>query len=264
LRDSVSELPRTSNVPAGPRETKHIDLYNPSIGAQLRLLPQLRLRGNLGRYQRAPTFVELFGNRGIVRGNPDLDPEEALNRDVGLVLEVEQLGWVSAVHAEYAYFNNDVDDVIVLVQVSQDTFRPRNVGKARIRGHEVTLRATLLDHLSLSLNYTNQDPEIRSGSQKGNQLPGRPTDELYLRTELFNRFGRLFYEFNLVGGNFVGEANLNRVPTRNVHTLGITSSIPSWLTIGFEARNVTDDQISDVLDFPLPGLSFFGTVRAKL
>jgi iron complex outermembrane receptor protein len=264
LRDSVSELPRTSNVPAGSRETKHTDLWNPSIGAQLRLLPQLRLRGNLGRFQRAPTFLELFGNSGVVRGNPDLDPEEALNRDVGLVLEIDALGWLSDLYAEYVYFNNDIDDVIVLVQVSQDAFRPRNVGKARIRGHEATLRTVFLNHLSLSLNYTNQDPEIRSGSQKGNRLPGRPADELYLRTELFNRFGELFYEFNLVGGNFVGEANLNRVPTRRIHTVGITTSIPSWLAIGFEARNVTDDQISDVLDFPLPGLSFFGTVRAKL
>lgn len=264
LLDSVSELPRTSTVPAGPRETKHLDLYNPAIGAQVVLLPQVRLRGNLGRYQRAPTFLELFGNRGIVRGNPDLDPEEAINRDVGLVVDVDRIAWLRDVHLEYAYFNNDIDDVIVLVQVSQDAFRPRNLGKARIRGHEVTLRTTLLDHLSLSLNYTNQDPEIRSGSQKGNQLPGRPADELYLRTELFNRLGRLFYEFNLVGGNFVGEANLHRVPTRKIHTLGITSSTPSWLTVGFEARNVTDDQISDVLDFPLPGLSFFATVRARL
>jgi hypothetical protein len=120
-----------------------------------------------------------------------------------------------------------------------------------------------LDHLAVSLNYTKQDPEIRSGAQKGNKLPGRPGDEFYLRTELFNQFGRLFYEFNLVGGNYVGEANLERVPTRRVHTIGFTTSIPSWLTVGFEARNITNNQISDVLDFPLPGLSFFGTVGAK-
>lgn len=264
LRDSVSELPRVSSVAPGPRETKDTDLWSPSVGAQLRLLPQLRLRGNVGRFQRAPTFLELFGNSGVVRGNPDLDPEKALNRDIGLVAEVDRLGWLSDIYVEYAYFNNDIDDVIVLVQVSQDTFRPRNVGKARIRGHEFTLRTVFLDHFRLSLNYTNQDAEIRSGSQKGNQLPGRPGDELYLRTEVFNRFGTLFYEFNLVGENFVGEANLSHVPTRKVHTLGITSSIPSWLTIGFEARNVTDDQISDVLGFPLPGLSFFGTVRVNL
>jgi iron complex outermembrane receptor protein len=263
LRDSTSELPRTSAVPAGSRETTHTNLWNSSVGAQVRLLPELRLRGNIGRFQRAPTFVELFGNSGVVRGNPDLDPEKAINGDVGLVAEVDELGWLSDLYAEYVYFNNDIDDVIVLVQVSQDAFRPRNVGKSRIRGHEITFRTVGLDHLAVSLNYTKQDPEIRSGAQKGNKLPGRPGDEFYLRTELFNQFGRLFYEFNLVGGNYVGEANLERVPTRRVHTIGFTTSIPSWLTVGFEARNITNNQISDVLDFPLPGLSFFGTVGAK-
>ncbi len=264
LRDDVSATFDIANRPSAQRERHATDLWSPSIGAQIYVSPWLTLRGNVGRFQRAPNFSELFGSRGSVRGNPDLHAEDGIMRDVGFAATPEGDRRLK-LRLEYAYFNNDVDDIIVMIQTSPNFFTPRNVGGARIRGHEVALRTTLLGRVALDLNYTHQDAENRSASPnfRGRQLPGRPADEVYARTQLFAAQGELYYEFNLVSGNFTGERNLNRIPTRDVHTLGAVARVFDRLTLSVEARNLTDNQISDVGGFPLPGRSYFGTVKFR-
>ena len=51
------------------------------------------------------------------------------------------------------------------------------------------------------------------------------------------------------------------MPSRDVHSLGCSWQVLPPLTLSFEARNITDNQVSDVGGFPLPGRSFFGSVR---
>src|SRR5262249_14753435 len=150
------------------------------------------------RFQRAPNFSELFGNAGSVVGNGALRPESSLNRDVGAVATGAMWPFDS-VRGEYAYFNNDVDDVIVFVETGTRTFRPVNVSAARIRGHEVSVDAVAAGHLRIDTNYTHQNAENRGTlfgtTYRGNQLPGTPNDELYSRLEIFGEPGKLFYEF---------------------------------------------------------------------
>ena len=37
-----------------------------------------------------------------------------------------------------------------------------------------------------------------------------------------------------------------------------------WLSIQFEAANITNADIRDLGDFPLPGLTLFGSVKVTL
>ena len=97
----------------------------------------------------------------------------------------------------------------------------------------------------------------------GKQLPERPADELYTRVELFSERGRAYYEFNFVSGNFLDQINFDLVPSRGVHTIGAAYRIVEPVTMSVEARNLTDNRISDVAGFPLPGRAFFGTVAVK-
>ena len=263
LVDDISATFNLAGQPSGPSEQNDHDLWSASLGTQVEVVPWFLLKGNIGRFERAPNFSELFGNRGNVRGTPNLDPETAFNRDLGFVVRHAAFGWARDLGLEYAYFDNEIDDTIALVQVSPNVFRARNIGAAHIRGNEVAARGTFADRLRLTANYTNQDPENRSNPYKGNRLPGRSEHELYTRAELLDRLGSFYYEFSYLSGNFTGEANLDEISARDTHTLGITARPTSWLTVGFEARNITDNQISDVGGFPLPGRSFFGTVQAK-
>src|SRR5262249_55817875 len=144
---------------------------------------------------------------------------------------------------------------------------PVNVSGARIRGHELTLQGGFARHLEVDLNYTHQDPENRSrlagGHYLGKQLPGRPADELYARLQVFNTLGKLYYEFNQVSGTFLDQVNFEQVPSRDTHTLGAAWHAAERLTVSFEARNLTDNQITDFFGFPLPGRAYFGTVTLK-
>lgn len=266
LDDDVTASFSPAGMPMGRQTVSH-DLWSGSIGAQVLPTEWLILKGNLGRYQRAPNFSELFGNSAGVSGNPELNSETAINRDIGFILAPDPFPWSTNVLVEYAYFNNDIDDLISLVQTSATTARPLNIGGARIRGHEVVFNLDLLDHVSFDLNFTHQDTEDRSSEVDfvGEQLPFRPADELYTRVELYDDLGRLYYEFNYIGSNYLRRKNLSRsrVDERDIHTAGIAIPALDWLTLRLEARNLTDNQITDVANYPLPGRSFFGSVAAE-
>ncbi|GBD26357.1 Vitamin B12 transporter BtuB [bacterium HR30] len=239
-------------------------LWGPSIGAEWWIVRGVALRGNIGRYERAPNFTEMFGNTGTVIGNPELVPERAWNRDVGLRAEHMFAGADLSVRAEYAYFHNDVERLIVFVQRSAAIFKPENIGRARLRGHELGARLQWRSRWLLDGNYTWQEPENRSfalgGIYRGKRLPGRPQQEAYLRLGTSIHSVHPYYEFNFVSGNYLDQANFDRVPSRAIHTIGLRYAWSEALEFGAQLRNLTDNQIADVGGFPLPGRSIFATV----
>ncbi len=262
LHDDFSAVD-TANIPNSGAQTSDSDLWSPSIGTEARVASWLRVRGNIGRFQRAPNFSELFGNAGSVLGRATLDPETGINRDVGFIVTWPDWRWFDAGRLEYAYFHNNISDLIAFEQVSPKYFRPDNVGNARIVGHELSASAAAFDHLGVDLNYTHQDSENRSvDSPEGNQLPLRPADELFVRPRLSNDWGSLYYEYTYIGENPTDEDNFLIVPHRSIHTLGCTVQPLPWLSVRFEAANLADADLRDLGDFPLPGLSFFGGVKA--
>lgn len=267
LEDDVTGSFTPAGMPLG-RDRITRDLWGAGVGAQGLLSTWLTIKGNIGRYQRAPSFSELFGNTAGVIGNPDLDPETALNRDVGFIATPDMLPSWADVRFEYGYFNNDVDDLITLVFTNFPFARAQNVGAARLRGHELVFSTHLYDFVAFDLNYTHQDAEDRGKDvlRRGKQLPFRPEDELYTRIELDADLGEIYYEFNFIGSNRLTGAGLfanDRVDQRSIHTAGLALNATDWLVLRFDGRNLSDNQIEDVAHYPLPGRSFFGSATAK-
>ena len=265
IRDSFSGSD-VAGRPTGASETKSRNLFAPSLGLILWLQDWLSVRGNIGRFERVPNFTELFGNTGTVTPNPDLKPEKAINRDIGFLLATADAPWLDDLRLEYAYFNNDIDNLIAFRQVRANLFEARNFDDARIRGHEVSSDVAFLDHVRVTANYTHQDAVnlSRAPSEYGKQIPVLPRDELYARAELHDERRALYYEYALVGESFTGASNLRRIGTRDTHTLGATWQVLDWLGFGFEAHNVTANEVRDLFDFPLPGRVFLGTIRVDL
>jgi outer membrane cobalamin receptor len=264
VRDELSEADNLGR-PEGGTNGKNYDLFNPSIGAAVRVQDWLTIRGNIGRFERVPNFSELFGNTGTVRPNPDLDPETAINRDIGFVLSTDEIPYLDRLHLEYVYFNNDIDDLISFRQIRADLFEARNFDDARIRGHEVSFDLVAAGHLGVTVNYTNQDATnlSRAPSEYGKQLPLTPNDELFMRSEIFDEERRLYYEYNFIGDSYTGPSNLRRIDSRDLHTLGVAWQPLDWLGLSFETRNLTDSDVRDLFDFPLPGRTFLGKVSTK-
>jgi vitamin B12 transporter len=256
--------PRLPPSPHG-RIARH--QHTPSIGVRWNPHSTITVKGNIGRYYRLPTFLELFGNLGTVTGEADLEPEVGLNRDIGVVLNVLRMGPVHSIYAEVVYLDNEVDNLILFFPNSQFTVKPTNIGKAEIKGWEFSLAALVGRRLQVCGNYTRLDTKDTSAIPyyRGNELPARPRDDVNVSLTLLAARWKLTYEIHYVGANYLDRANLRVVAARDIHNLVFKLETPvEGLSVTIEGRNFTDNQTSDVSGFPLPGRTLFSTVGYKL
>ncbi|HNV02119.1 MAG TPA: TonB-dependent receptor [Vicinamibacterales bacterium] len=107
----------------------------------------LALTGQIGTGFRDPTVSDRYyrgpTGRGFITGNPDLDPERSIQLDAGL-------RYTSArVRAGLSAFQYRINDLIERYSTSTDYFFFRNRGRARVRGVEAELHASLPGGLEL-------------------------------------------------------------------------------------------------------------------
>ena len=167
----------------------HESQWLPRLGVGFDLRPGVRLKGNVERSYRLPTFTELYFDQGPVRGNPDLLPEIALNADIGLELALARWGpWLTDARLEAAAFINDLRNSIVFQARDAFVIEATNTGPARIVGVELAGSLRLFDWLDLAGNWTwldtsVEDPPSRGGVRSaGRVLPGRPESQWFIRT----------------------------------------------------------------------------------
>jgi iron complex outermembrane receptor protein len=251
---------------------EHEGSVDPRLGVRVEPVAGVTFKGNIGTYFRPPNFGELFGDDGFSTANAALEPENGVNRDVGVLLRPRVPQPLHDVTLEYAYFNNDVDDMIVFIPSGNRIPRPQNVGSARIRGHEVRLEAAGPGGTSLSANYTHQDAENRTPFPDvvGKQIPSLPRDEGYARLAMDRTRWSIAYEAQARSAVFLDQTNLlERSPSHAVHSVelrlrpwrgGDRSRALDGLEIALEMENLGDEQVSDVYGFPVPGRAFYVTL----
>ena len=247
--------------------------WSPHAGFRWHISDALTMKGNWGKYTRLPTFLELFGNLGSVTGNSGLMPESGENKDIGFVYSVGSLSFLSGIYLEAAYLDNSVENLILFFPNSQYTSKPSNIGKARIRGLELSFSASFKGSLRLSGNYTHLDAHDTGPIPyyNGNRLASTPSDEAYVGVELpgiatgfENVKAKLNYEAHFIGANYLDRANMKEVDARTIQNVSVTiGSSSSGISFTLEAKNITNNTISDVSGFPLPGRSFYATCTIK-
>lgn len=144
---------------------------SPSVGATRPLGRRLRLRANIARGFRAPSFKELawsFANLGagyVIQGSADLLPESSWSASGGVE-------WTpaSAVVASAELYSNEIDDLIELALAGHtpagfSIYSPRNLSSVAVQGFEVALR-TITGAGAFSAGYAYLDAHSRdSGTQ---------------------------------------------------------------------------------------------------
>lgn len=236
----------------------------PRIGAIATLLPWLRVKGNVERSYRVPNFDELyFPDRGYLRGNPALQPEEALNMDIGLELGAQQLGPFDDLSFEGAFFHNDVRESIVFLLVSPSLVEPRNTGEATLEGVELSGSFRAFEWLAFSATWTHLDATLDA---TGAALPGRADDEASFRVELAppSRVVRLLGQAQLTSEIPVSDSGNTILPDREVFDAALTLDLAQLdlvaarvpvesLLVTFEVKNIGDVAVRDAQFFPQPG-----------
>jgi iron complex outermembrane receptor protein len=231
------------------------------IGMLARLNEALALRANAGSFLRIPDLQELYGDRGSVTGNPGLLPERGVNLDLGLTATTTRAhGWLRQGHVEGVLFETRADNLIVYEAVSPSTVQARNSGEALIRGVELS-GSLVAGRFNGSLSVVHQRAVNESDTPyRGNDLVGRPRDELNAGAGLAIGRGRAAWEFTYVGANYVDKPNTEdgRLPARYLHDLSYRLPLAYRIEATFAVHNLFDDRTVDVARFPLPGRSFEG------
>ncbi len=128
---------------------------------------------------RFPTMMERFSSRfGGAISNPYLDPERALNLEIGVSDTI-----FSKIHVEVNLFHNTIDDSIQSVAILYNGSwydQYQNVGEATYKGIEVALSTMLTDELEVGGNYTYLDADIDNPEDPDDQLIGAPRHKIFV------------------------------------------------------------------------------------
>lgn len=254
-------------LPPTPQGKVRHSEQTPHLGFRWHAAPYMTIKGNWGRYYRLPTFLELFGNLGSVTGSPDLEPERGMNRDIGLILSAKKLWILRQLFVEAVYLHNDVENLILFFPNSQYTSRPENIGSASIRGCEILTSCTIGGLISLSGSYSYLDGRDTSPIPyyHGNRLVGRPVHASTFEIAWTGKRWTAAYELHYIGSNYLDQANMKEVPSREIHGLSLhLGTLWHRFSLTLEGRNLGGNQLSDVNGFPLPGRSFYSTLNVQM
>ena len=145
----------------------------PRLGFMVQTSPWSKLRFNLGRAYRLPSFDELYLASEFVRGDPDLKSEQAVQADLGL--ELQPLPYLLF---ELGLFHTEYERVILFAPASALYYQAVNIEGAITQGAEITGLVQFerpwvwLDSLALRLIYSYTQAHFIEPPQ--DPLPGKP------------------------------------------------------------------------------------------
>ncbi|MEE2962414.1 MAG: TonB-dependent receptor [Myxococcota bacterium] len=238
------------------------------LGALFTPLQSLGLKLNLSHGLRNPSLFELYGNTGGVLGNPTLRPEEGLNLDFGAETD-HLLGTNTHLKTSAFLFARWVHDLIQFTQNAQNVAIAKNIESAQIYGLEGAITLDTLNLLrfqtALTILQTKNTTPIQF--QQNRKLPQRPGFTNFSRIEIYHHFQKPIQEVSInteieyFHHSFLDYANLVKKPGRTWLAVNAHAHFADDWDLGFQLRNILDNQNQDLVGFPLPGRNFMVTLR---
>jgi iron complex outermembrane receptor protein len=256
------------HVPAAPRrDAVRASHWSGKLGVARSLGGGWSLRASAGRYVRIPSLVELFGDRGLVVGNPNLMPESGDKVELGVESAPASGRRGRSWQLSLVAFGSWTDDLILFVPTGLGTVKAQNIAASRILGLEAQASWRVSPGLRVEASGTWQRPrDVSGGFAHDRQLVGVPERMGYLGVRWRPGRWRIDYDLTYVGEN--GSDRLDtqwlRLPARVMHDVSVGREIGDGVTVGIEVRNLLDQQARDVLRFPLPGRMVLARIGWRL
>lgn len=226
-----------------------------------------KFKASFGTGFKSPTIGELFFTNALFRivGNPNLSPEFARTRDVG----VEQSLWRGMASASVTYFESDIFDLIQNKGIVGGFLQPQNVGRADTHGIEVTGSVRPFEGLSIKASYTWL---VAQDKATGSELLRRPKhsasvnvnyappqlDKLNLNLGVTYRGTSRDLSFANFPARTVG------LPSALVLNFAASYAVTEEITVFGRVENLTDAKYQTVFGAGTPGRTFFAGVKANL
>ncbi|MEM6263387.1 MAG: TonB-dependent receptor [Bacteroidota bacterium] len=246
--------------------------YNTAIKWQFH--KKMFLRASYEDALRIPTQTEIFGDLQTIVPNFSLQPERSQNFNAGLKADLSDL-----IKINLNYFIRSQRNLILLQILDVESARFINQNRVYSSGVELALTGELTKHLSFVWNITHFDIEIRAINQlQDDFLIGKPVPNIptffsnlgltYTLEDIFRQDNTL--QFNL-DGQFVDEFSFiqegrvrnddNWIPTQYAIDAGLTFQLKEKISFNFQANNLLDAALFDVISVPKPGRNFAVKVR---
>ena len=227
------------------------------------------LHASISSRTRFPNMFERFSTRfDTALPNPDLDPERAVNFEIGGETEL-----TDALRASGAVFYSDIKDAIQSVDVGTDPItnkkigQNQNVGDGRYYGFELKADWDITDEVTVGGNYTYLRREINDPARPTLRSTGVPEHLLYAYatwapTEKLSMTGSVetsssrWSDHPAVANGYIETKGFA------LANLNFEYKFTDSYSASFGVRNLFDRNYELVTGFPEPGRTFYLNARA--
>lgn len=204
----------------------------------------------------SPGWVQI-SKGGNIHGNPDLEAETSLSRELGL-----HYADASGLMAGLTLFHTDFEDKITRIDCpasvctdganrfgADPTYRV-NVDEAVTQGVEFSLSTPLSDTLDLSTSYTYTDSEQKSGEYRGEPLTQLPKHQVtasldWQATERLNQWTRLTYRGEESQPNTGPSRNAIIAPSYTFVDAGLGYQLTPQTMLNAGLYNLFDEEVTE-------------------
>jgi iron complex outermembrane receptor protein len=283
--DLVRTAPTPSGEPFEPPAVERTDsVPSPRLSMRAAITQDVSIKGSAGWYERLPTLIELFGDRGTIIGTPNLLPERGPSAETGAVWAPSTaLGPVDRIMVEGDGFATRSHDTIAFISTVGFAVRAMNIADSLTYGAEAVASARIARIVTLTANYTRlvteqlvADPELDEKT-----LPREPGHALYARADaayvVLHRRTNAWLDASYQSTAYLDQANLQQVPGRVLFGCGARVEIVRKLGVSLSVANLANLRVqelplvpppsptitqaptalADLYDFPLPGRAFY-------
>ncbi len=231
---------------------------------------------------RLPNSSEIFGDGAFITPATNLKPEEADNFNIGILFDRYDFYGLPWLKAEVNVFYKNLKEMIKL-DYGLYNANYVNLGKIEVKGFELELSADLNENWYIYTNYTNQSLKDKQRKIVGMINTPNPTynHDLPNIPKQYGNFGleykklgvfrsdsllKLFWEANWTDEYYyaweLSRHQKRKIDSQLSHTAGFEYSFKddSYI-LGFEVRNLSDEKITDVFNYPLMGRTYHLNLR---
>ncbi|QCX37097.1 TonB-dependent receptor [Aureibaculum algae] len=257
-----------------------IDFNGYGLALSYAVSPKITLLTSAEKAVRMPGDSELLGNTsGGIEPTYDLLPENSNNFNLGFLLGTYILNKHSF-NLEANYFIRDISDLIIrgISNSISDTYGYENLGKVKSSGFDAELKYNYDNRFFVATNFSNFNARYNlrydeNGSKYGHYGDRlRNTPYLTSNTYIEYKFSKLFKENSKFSVNYnfgytheffrnwesYASTGKAYIPTQAIHDFGASYTAPNnKITLSFNAKNITDEQVFDNWAMQKPGRSFY-------
>lgn len=232
------------------------DAFNAQIGVFYMLNENQKLGATVSKKTRFATIKDRYSYRmGTAIPNPDLKPEKVVNYEINYTTNL-----FSKITFQTALFYSNLTDAILNVSnVAPGKSQMQNFGKAEYMGVEAQVNYSILQNLSLNVNYTYiernnlTDPTIHFTDVPNTKVMGTlEYQPIKLLKLIVNS------EFN---SSRISTSYGTRVSDYTLLNIYGSGKIAKNFSIDAGVNNIFDKNYSLVEGYPEEGRNFFVTLR---